>query len=183
MDKKEMRVGSEGAPEEELSEGELLRNEVEEWQAKADEYLDNYRRSVAEFSNYRKREQREREQRFLELSADVLGRFLPILDDFERAIESMPQEEVDSKWAEGLILIRRKLGTLLEDFGVRPIEALGKPFDPMFHSALMQAASDEYPAGTVTEELQRGYLIGDRVLRPVTVAVSTGPDSQDGQET
>lgn len=166
-------------PEEEPSEIRVLRCEVEEWQAKADEWLDKYRRSVAEFSNYRKRQQRDQEEHFLRTSMEVLRRLLPALDDFERAIENMPKTVADTEWAEGLALIWRKLGAILEEFQVVPIEALGKPFDPSFHSALMQVESDEYPSGTVMEELRRGYLIADRVLRATVVKVSAGPRPQD----
>lgn len=160
---------------------ESLRREVQEWRAKADEYLDNYKRSLAEFSNYRKRQEREREQQMLRVSMDVLRRLLPVMDDFDRAVKTVPPEHVSSNWVEGILLIGRKLKSLLEAFHVVPIEALGKPFDPNFHSAVMMEESDTYPAGIVMEELQCGYMLADQVLRPTMVKVSNGPGSQAKQ--
>lgn len=156
------------------------------WRAKADEYLDKYRRSVAEFSNYRKRQDREREAELRRISAQVLKRLLPPLDDLDRAMGAVPEEQQDSPWVEGVRLIERKLRAILEEFDVQAIEAVGKPFDPHYHSALMRQESNEYPEGTVAQELQRGYMIGDEVLRPTVVSVSTGPgpsrDAADGRE-
>lgn len=150
-------------------------DEVTEWQAKADEYLDKYRRSVAEFANYRKRQDRERENDMRRISMQVLRRLLPPLDDLDRALESVPAEHRDSPWVGGVRLIDRKLRAILDEFDVRPIEALGKPFDPRYHSALLQEENNTHPEGTVMEELQRGYMLGDEVLRPTVVKVSRGP--------
>ena len=165
--------------EEEL---QKLREEVAHWQAKADEYLDKYRRSLAEFSNYRKRQEQVREQEKLRLRMDVLKQLLPIVDDFERALESVPEEFQGESWVEGVLLIERKLKGLLEQFEVVPIEAVGKPFDPTYHSALLQEESDEFPEGTVMEELRKGYLIADQVLRPTLVKVSRGPGAKGKKE-
>jgi len=168
-------ASSDGVTTEEVSSAtEELLQEIERWREKADEYLDKYRRSVAEFANYRKREERTREEEALRTSARVLRRLLPVVDDFERAIGSIPEEFVEAQWVEGILLIQRKLTSILESFQVVPIEALGKPFDPSYHEALMEGESSEHPAGTVMEELQRGYLIADRVLRPTIVKVSSG---------
>jgi molecular chaperone GrpE len=154
--------------------------EVAEWQAKADEYLDKYRRSVAEFANYRKRQDRERENEMRRISLQVLRRLLPPLDDLDRALESVPTEHRDSLWVEGVRLIDRKLRAILDEFHVRAIEAEGKPFDPRYHSALLQEESDTHPEGTVLEELQRGYMLDDEVLRPTVVKVSKGPGPSRG---
>lgn len=164
-----------------VDEVESLRNEVQEWRTKAEEYLDNYKRSLAEFSNYRKRQEREREQQMLRVSMDVLRRLLPVMDDLDRAVKAIPPEYVGSNWVEGILLIGRKLKSLLEAFHVVPIEALGKPFDPNFHSAVMSEESETYPAGIVMEELQCGYMLADQVLRPTMVKVSNGPGSQAKQ--
>jgi len=154
--------------------------EAEQWRTKADEYLDKYRRSVADFANYRKRQDRERENELRRISMQVLRRLLPPLDDLDRAIESVPPEHRDSPWVEGVRLIDRKLNGILDEFDVKPIEALGKPFDPRYHSALLQGESDVYAEGIVMEELQRGYLLGDDVLRPAVVKVSSGPGPSRG---
>lgn len=157
------------------SEVESLRQQVEEWRAKADELLDKYKRSLADFANYRKRQDRDREEQTLQIRMEVLRQILPIVDDFERALKNVPQEYAQAGWVEGITLIERKLKSMLAKFDVSPIEALGKPFDPNFHSALVTEESDEYPPGTVMEELQRGYLLADRLLRPTIVKVSNGP--------
>jgi molecular chaperone GrpE len=161
---------------------EELQQELERCRQEKDETLDKYRRSVAEFSNYRKRQERERDQQRTRISIDVLRKLLPIMDDFDRALASAPERLAlgDSKgdsWLEGLGLIRRKLDGILDSYGVAQIEAVGKPFDPYFHEALMQAPSDEFPAGTVLSEVQRGYIMGDDVLRATLVTVSSGPAS------
>jgi len=154
---------------------ETLRKELEASRAQAEQWLDQYRRSVAEFANYRKRQEREREQQVVRIKIDVLKRLLPALDDLERALRHVPDGLQETTWLEGVALIGRKLQGLLEEFQAQPIEALGKPFDPNYHAALLQEESDAYPAGTVIEELQRGYLLADQVLRPTLVKVSNGP--------
>jgi molecular chaperone GrpE len=170
--------------EEESSEEETLeelREKIEEYEAEIEELLDKYRRKAAAFSNYRKRQQRERELESIRLRTEVLGELLPIVDDFRRALQSVPDRVRDKEWLEGITLIQRKLERLLDKYEVTPIEALGEPFDPNYHSALLQAESEEYPAGTVMEEVEKGYLVGDKVLRPAMVKVSLGPRS-DGKE-
>jgi molecular chaperone GrpE len=174
MEQQEMEDQPAGASEDQEP-SEALQQEIEEWRNKADAYLDKYRRSAAEFSNYRKRLEREREERTLRLRSMVLGRLLPIVDDLERAIQNVPDEVAESDWTQGIILIERKLKALLQEFDVVPIEAEGKPFDPYYHEALMQEESDEYPEGIVSGEMEKGYMIADHVLRPTRVKVSTGP--------
>jgi len=176
-------AGEAAATGEKVSEIEALRREVEEWRAKSDELLDKYKRSLADFANYRKRQDRDREDQSLWIKADVLRQFLPVLEDFERALKNVPGEYAKAGWVEGITLIERKLNSVLAKFEVSPIEALGKPFDPAFHSALVTEASDEYPPGIVMEELQRGYCLADRVLRPAVVKVSNGPASQKADDT
>ncbi|MHB0858545.1 MAG: nucleotide exchange factor GrpE [Anaerolineae bacterium] len=150
--------------------------QVAELQAKADELQDKYLRSVAEFSNYRKRQDRERQQQVTRITMDVVGKLLPVLDDLQRALAHVPTGSEDSEWVAGVALIERKLYGVLEKYGVQKMEALGKPFDPNYHSALLKTSSDEVAEGMVLEELQSGYLIDDQVLRPTTVVVSTGPE-------
>jgi len=179
----ESKAGEAAATGEKGAEVEALRREVEEWRAKSDELLDKYKRSLADFANYRKRQDRDREDQSLWIKADVLRQFLPVLEDFERALKNVPGEYAKAGWVEGITLIERKLNSVLAKFEVSPIEALGKPFDPAFHSALVTEASDEYPPGIVMEELQRGYCLADRVLRPAVVKVSNGPASQKADDT
>jgi molecular chaperone GrpE len=185
--REDARAQAAGAPEngkklwasESLDDNESLRREVAEWKAKSDEWLDQYRRSVAEFANYRKRQERDKQQQTVRLSMDVMQKLLPVVDDLQRAIKNVPGELAQVSWVQGIDLIERKLEAILSEFQVVPIQALGAMFDPNFHASLMQADSDAYPAGTVMEELQTGYMLGDQVLRPTLVKVSNGPSPRN----
>jgi molecular chaperone GrpE len=104
---------------------------------------------------------------------DILGKFLPVVDDFERAVGAIPEDEREKDWVAGIGLILRKLQTLLEEEGVQRIDPLGEDFDPNFHEAIgADEPSDEFASGQVTVVLQKGYLKGDRVLRPAIVRVA-----------
>jgi molecular chaperone GrpE len=149
--------------------------EAEKWRQQAETYLDQYRRSVADFSNYRKRQERDQQQQAQRLTIDALKPLLPIVDDLQRAVRNVPAEIAGNAWVEGVALIERKMMALLAGFQAVPIVALGQPFDPNYHSALMQSESEQYPAGVVMEELQTGYHVGDQVLRPTLVKISSGP--------
>lgn len=159
----------------------FLTERVEALEAEAAENLDKYRRAMAEFSNYRKRQERDREQQMLRIKMDVLRQLLPLIDDFGRAMDMVPEELGEAGWVQGIELIERKLQSILDAAGVEAIKALGEPFDPNFHAALMQAASDEYAAGTVMNVLEKGYTMRGQVLRPARVQVSSGP-AQDQKE-
>ncbi len=104
--------------------------------------------------------------------ARVVIRYLPIVDDLERALQNRPQEGEGAAWAEGIELVYRKLLAALEADGVKPMQALGEHFDPSLHEAVMQEPSDEYESGQIIEVLQPGYWIGERVLRPALVKVA-----------
>jgi molecular chaperone GrpE len=156
-------------------EGQALQQQLHDWRAKADDYLDKYRRSVAEFDNYRKRVERDRDAERLRIKRNLFLQILPVTDDFERALNALDDEKADAVWAEGVLLIARKMGKVLADAGVTPIEAVGQPFDPHYHEALMRAESQEHPEGVVMQELQKGYMLEDTVLRPASVVVSGGP--------
>jgi molecular chaperone GrpE len=171
QDKQKAASGAEPAVPPVEGESERLRREAEEWK-------DKCLRNMAEFSNYRKYIERERQQQALNLSMDVLRRVLPLLDDLERALKSAPEERDLTSWLEGVGLIARKFQNVLREFQVVPIEALGKPFDPAHHSAITQEESTTYAAGAVMEELQKGYVLGGQVLRPTLVKVSLGPGPQ-----
>jgi molecular chaperone GrpE len=163
---------------------EQLGQELEMRRREAGELMDKYRRSVAEFANYRKRQEREREQQRVRITMDVLRQLLPLMDDFDRALASVPEgmgldSPNGSRWLEGLALIRRKFDGILDNFDVSRIEAVGKPFDPFFHEALMTVPSDNMPAGIVVDEVQKGYIMGDEVLRPTLVVVSSGSVDED----
>ena len=177
----EQRV--EEAEEEPADELTALRRELEEAKAKEAEYLDGWQRARAELSNARKRFQREREQAYAHAKGDVLLRLLPIADDFERALETLPENLAGESWIEGVRLVERKLQALLEQDGVASIEAADQEFDPFLHQAVTHEPSDQVPAGHIIAEIQRGYTLGDRVLRPSAVRVSAGPLPEPEPET
>ncbi len=107
-------------------------------------------------------------------NAILLGRILAVIDDFDRALESVP-EDIHEGWLDGIRLVERKLQALLEAEGVKPIEAIGQPFDPNLHEAVVHEETTEYPDNTVIGEVQRGYLLHERVLRPSLVRVANNP--------
>ena len=127
---------------------------------------------MAEFENFRKRTEKEKSTMFEMGAKSVIEKILPVVDNFERGLSAIPEEEKDSAFAEGMNMIYKQLMTELENLGVKPIEALGKEFDPQFHNAVMQVESDEYPEGVIAQELQKGYLYRESVVRHSMVAVS-----------
>ncbi|MCB0202864.1 MAG: nucleotide exchange factor GrpE [Anaerolineae bacterium] len=136
------------------------------------EWEDRYLRAAAEFSNARRRAELRADSEVRASRERLLNSIIPIVDDFERAFQLVPENETDSTWVEGFTLILRKLqGALLRE-GVTVIEAEGKPFDPSLHQAVMVEEVDGAEPDTVVEVLQRGYLLDDRVLRPAMVKVA-----------
>ncbi len=152
-----------------------------EEQAKAEDYLDKWRRSTADVANMRRRHDQDRLETIRQANAALLKAILPVLDSFERAVALAPVEGDEQNWASGVLQIERQLHVVLEREGMARIEAQGKPFDPNEHEALVQEESD-LPEDTVTGELQRGYRLHDRVLRPAMVKVSI-PMSNDNTTT
>lgn len=151
---------------------ELIQAALEVSEAKAAEYLDGWQRAKAEFTNYRKRQERERELARFETVGRVAKRYLPIVDDLERALNERPIEGEGASWSEGIELVYRKLINILEAEGVTLIEANNEMFDPNLHEAVVQSESDEHESGQVIEVLQTGYKMGDRVLRPAVVRIA-----------
>ncbi len=134
--------------------------------------LEGWQRAQAEFANARKRFDKQRTDAYTTAKADVISKLLPAIDDFDRVIENAPDGIEEDSWFEGIQLVQRKLSNILEHFNVVPIEAVGQEFDPNFHEALSQEPSDEYKSGVVTRELQKGYKVGERVIRPSLVLVA-----------
>lgn len=175
-------VVEEGAEGEELSKVEKLREELEEARAEAEEYLDGWRRAQAEFSNYKKR-QRAEQAKVRELAnANLLRKLLPVLDDFDRAIATMPEGVQKLSWSQGLLMVRRKLEAILESEGVESIETEGESFDPYYHEAVTHEEMEGYEEGEIIGEVQKGYALGDRVLRPALVRVAKAPSSPPEDE-
>ncbi len=163
------------SPEEELA---RLRRELEEAKARAAEYLDGWQRTQAEFANYRKRQEAEFLQRVQMNNAVLIARILPVLDDLERAVQTVPSGLQMLTWVDGIFLIKRKLEAILEMEGVRPIETAGKSFDPLYHEAVTYEEAPGYEEGQIIGEVQRGYMLGERVLRPALVRVARAPAAQ-----
>lgn len=161
-----------------------FRTELEAAQQEAAENKAAWQRSAADFSNYKRRTEQEREALVGLANEVLLAKLLAIVDDFDRAIANKPAELADSGWVGGIVAIDRKLDQLLESEGLTPIEALGKQFDPHEHEAIAQEDRPGVPEGTVIAELQKGYRLRDRVLRPAMVAIarSTTTDNQTAAE-
>ena len=136
-----------------------------------DDYYDRLLRKTAEFENYRKRVERERREQADQAVVDLLLELLPVVDDFDRAL-IVEEGAGASAYRKGIELIHAKLNDLLRKRGVRPIEALGAHFDPNLHQAVMDEVSPAHREGEVIGELRRGYMIGDRLLRPAMVKVA-----------
>lgn len=155
-----------------------LRQQLEAAQLEAAEAKANWQRSAADFANYKRRTEQDREQMLGLANEILLSKLLVIVDDFDRAIANMPPELRTLGWVEGIAAIDRKLDVLLESEGLSAIEAVGKPFDPHEHEAVVQEERSDVADGTVVAELQRGYRIRDRVLRPAMVAVATNNNNR-----
>ncbi len=164
-----------------LAQIDELKTELEAAKAQAAEYLAGLQRERAEFQNYRRRTAEERE-RDAGLAGDfLLAKVLSLADDFDRAIEARPAALAGDPWVEGVAAIDRKLRVLLESEGVSAIDVEpGAAFNPREHEALVNVPSADHPEGAVVAELQRGYRIRDRVLRPSRVAVAKAPDEGNG---
>jgi len=149
-----------------------LTAEMERIRSERQEFLDGWQRARAEFANYRKRVEREQEEARSRIAGETLVRVLAIMDDLDRALRDRPAEPEAAAWAEGIELIYRKFQALLEAEGVQLIQAEGQAFNPAVHEALSHEESEAHDEGQVIEVVQRGYRIGDRVLRPALVRVA-----------
>jgi len=155
------------------AEVEQLRHELDLSQQEAAETKQNWQRTAADFANYKRRTEQDREQMLGIANEVLLSKLLVIVDDFDRAIANMPAELRTLGWVEGIAAIDRKLDVLLSSEGLTPIEAVCKQFDPHGHEAVVREERSDVADGTVVAELQRGYRIRDRVLRPAMVVVAT----------
>ncbi len=153
---------------------EELERELTEAKAKSEEHLYHWQRSAADFSNYKRRTDDERAQLGQFSNAILISKLLGVLDDFDRALESVPAEAHDA-WIEGVKLTERKLRGVLESEGVTAIAAVGEPFDPNLHEAVAHEETADHPDNQVIGEVQRGYRLHDRVIRPSLVRVANNP--------
>lgn len=136
-----------------------------------EQLTDRVKRQMAEFENFRKRTEKEKASMYEMGARSVIEKILPVIDNFERGLDTVPEEEKDAPFTEGMRMIYKQMMTELENIGVKPIEALGTAFNPDFHNAVMQVASEEYESGHVAQELQKGYMYRDSVVRHSMVAV------------
>jgi len=158
---------------------ETLKKIFAEEKEKAEGYLANWQRAQADFINYKRRSEQEKEEISKFANALLMLNLLPVLDDLERALASIPPKLVGFTWVEGISLIERKLRTSLEAQGLSQIKALSEPFDPELHEAAMHGKGKE---GMVVEELQKGYKLHDRVIRPAMVVVGNGEEEENKEE-
>ena len=135
------------------------------------ELNDKVKRQMAEFDNFRKRTEREKSQMFEVGAKSVIEKILPVIDNFERGLGAVPEEDREDGFVQGMDKIYKQLMTELENLGVKPIEAVGKEFNPDFHNAVMQVENEELESGTVAQELLKGYMYRDSVVRHSMVAV------------
>lgn len=145
--------------------------EKEALKAKVEELEDKTKRQLAEFENFRNRTEKEKAQSFDRGAVSVLEKLLPVVDNFERGFAAVEEEDKDDAFVVGMDKIYRQLMDELDKMGVKPIEAVGKEFDPAFHNAVMQTESDEYESGFVAQELLKGYTYHDTVIRHSMVSV------------
>ena len=167
------------APAQEPQQDQLAqrRAQIDALLAEKSSLYDRLLRAQAEFENYRKRVERERSELYQRGRDDVLLQFLPVVDNFERALSSLETSEADEEaLRHGVELIHKQFKDALSKFGLEPVEAVGQVFDPHVHEAVTTEATDKHEENTVIEEFQRGYRIGDRLLRPAQVKVASSPE-------
>jgi len=152
---------------------ESLKKALSEEKAKAESYLANWQRAQADFINYKRRAEQERTETIEFANSALILSLLPVLDDLERALDNVSEKLAGLTWVDGIVLIYRKLKAILEGHGLTEIKALGEPFDPNLHEAVLYGEGED---GKVIEELQKGYKLRDRVLRPALVKVGKGKE-------
>ncbi len=174
----EERGGGRGASRAELTKQVAeLQAALEAAQGEGEEHLRSWQRAVADYTNYKRRTEEEREVVAQFSTALLIGKLLTVLDDFDRALEHVPSDEHPA-WVDGIRLVERKLRGVLESEGVTAIESVGQPFDPNLHEAVVHEETTDHPDNHVIGELQRGYRLHDRVLRPALVRVANNPKEQ-----
>ncbi|HRZ87323.1 MAG TPA: nucleotide exchange factor GrpE [bacterium] len=175
------KAGNAHEPQPEKKPAALTAEEIqklEEKAKKADENYASYLRAVADLDNYRKRAQKDKEEILKYSNSDFIKGLLPILDNFDRALTTINDATDIAKIREGIDLIVGQFHKYLEQLGLARIPTVGEPFDPYKHQAVMHVETEEHPENVVVEELQKGYLLNDRLLRPSMVKVSKGKAAQ-----
>ena len=168
--KKEEASGEE-TPKKEKKFGRKKDKAVEKLEEKVEELEDMRVRQLAEFENFRKRSEKEKSQMFEVGAKSVIEKILPVMDNFERGLQGVPEEEKDAPFVKGVEMVYKQMLTAFEEMGVKPIEAVGKEFDPNLHNAVMAVDDDSLESGTVAEEMQKGYMYKESVVRHSMVKV------------
>ena len=163
---------SENIPETEKEKKEAKKDKKDPKDAQIEDLTDRLRRTMAEFDNFRKRTEKEKSAMFEIGAKDIIERILPVIDNFERGLASIPEDAKGSAFANGMEMIYKQLLKNLEDAGVKPIEALGQPFDPNFHNAVMHIEDEKFGENIISQELQKGYMYRDSVVRHSMVQVA-----------
>lgn len=151
---------------------EELQERIQALTAQSEEYMQRLARSQADFDNFRKRTIREKEELGKYASSKLISELVPVIDNFSRALDTNPEGEGSESFVKGVRMIYRQFENVLQAEGLTAMETIGQPFNPEFHQAVMTVESDEHEEGTVVEELQKGYMLKDKVLRPAMVKVS-----------
>lgn len=174
-----------GSGEEAKEDGEISKKESKLFKKKAkadkkqdalkekiEELEDKVKRQMAEFDNFRKRSEKEKSAMFETGAKSVIEKILPVVDNFERGLQGLSEEEAKEPFAEGMNMIYKQLMAELDNLGVKPIEAVGQEFNPDLHNAVMQVESEEFESGVIAQELQKGYTYRDTVVRHSMVGVA-----------
>jgi molecular chaperone GrpE len=164
--------GTDSGPAADEDAVDRLSEQLEIAKSLAAEHLASLQRTAADFANFKRRTAEDRERELGLASEGLLRKVIVVADDFDRALDHMPAEFKDTPWIEGIVLLDRKLRALLESEGVTAIESIGRAFDPHEHEAIAIVPGSGRPDGEIVDEVQRGYRVRDRVLRPALVAVA-----------
>ena len=173
--KEETSEGTEGKEESEDSSGKKLfgkKNKKDKKDEKIEELTDKLTRQMAEFDNFRKRTEKEKSQMYEIGAKDIIDKILPIVDNFERGLGAVTEEEKEDPFVQGMEKVYKQLMTTLDGIGVKPIEAVGKEFNPDFHNAVMHVEDEELGENIIAEEFQKGYMYHDSVVRHSMVKVA-----------
>jgi len=157
---------------------EKLAQALEETKVHQEQYL----RTLAEMENLRKRTQRDKEELAKYANESILREILPVIDNLERAVEHAEQAASDEGLFEGVQMTLTQFSQLLSKFGVEPVDAIGQPFDPAYHQAMGQMESEDYPVNTVVQQMQKGYQLNKRLLRPAFVMLAKAPVAADPED-
>lgn len=155
---------------------EQLKKSLQEETEKAEKYLDQWQRTQADFDNYRRRTEQEKSELSQNTTCMVLANVLPVMDDLDRALGSIPESSANLPWIDGVKLIYKKFHAILESMGLEELCALGQPFDPALHEAVAHMEGDE---GKVINEVQKGYKLRNKLVRPSKVVVGKGTENND----